>query len=260
VVERYTYSPYGNVTRYSGAWASQSETTYRNSVLFAGYWRDRDTGLLLARNRWYHPLYGRWMSRDPIGYVDGMNLYQYCGGMVPNAVDPLGLYSSAVHTRLTRDGMIARGFTPNEIKQATASNLATDTRWFLDNKRHWMLGYEGEARTHATKMIEWAAYEYANGDKSTAMFNLGQALHTAQDSASHYDDGRGSWLGHAAGVADLSQSPYIDNAEEYTDDVLSRFWDEVQEESEKAWMEEDLDNIVLPTDANTEKTKADDLL
>ena len=51
VVERYTYSPHGNVTRYSGAWASQSETTYRNGVLFASYWRDRDTGLLLARRQ-----------------------------------------------------------------------------------------------------------------------------------------------------------------------------------------------------------------
>jgi|GEM_PF-6782029 len=40
-----------------------------------GYWLDRDTGA-----RWYDPVTGRWVTRDPIGYADGANLYGYCGG------------------------------------------------------------------------------------------------------------------------------------------------------------------------------------
>ncbi len=58
---------------------------------FAGYLRDPATGLMLARNRWYHPGLGRWIERDPAGYVDGRNLYQYVGGMPGNFTDPMGL-------------------------------------------------------------------------------------------------------------------------------------------------------------------------
>jgi hypothetical protein len=34
---------------------------------------------------------GRWLTRDPIGYAGGENLYEYCGGDPVNTVDALGL-------------------------------------------------------------------------------------------------------------------------------------------------------------------------
>jgi len=48
------------------------------------------TGLYHVRNRTYHPAVGRFMQRDPIGYVDGMSLYGSCGNNPPNATDPFG--------------------------------------------------------------------------------------------------------------------------------------------------------------------------
>jgi RHS repeat-associated protein len=39
----------------------------------------------------YVPNLGRFLTRDPAGYVDGMSLYEYVRGRVPNAVDPSGL-------------------------------------------------------------------------------------------------------------------------------------------------------------------------
>lgn len=39
----------------------------------------------------YDPTIGRFIQRDPIGYDDGMNLYQFVGGNPVNRVDPLGL-------------------------------------------------------------------------------------------------------------------------------------------------------------------------
>ena len=41
------------------------------------------------RARFYDPDTGEFISRDPLGYVDGMSLYR--GYFVPGAVDPLGL-------------------------------------------------------------------------------------------------------------------------------------------------------------------------
>jgi len=60
-------------------------------VLFCGYWRDGDTELDHVRRRFYHPTLGRWLTRDPLGYIDGMSLYEYVGSLPLSAVDPYGL-------------------------------------------------------------------------------------------------------------------------------------------------------------------------
>ncbi|MBL8761114.1 MAG: hypothetical protein JNL50_07410 [Phycisphaerae bacterium] len=58
---------------------------------YAGYLRDPTTGLLLARHRWYDAGVGRWITRDPAGYVDGLSLYLYAKGNPFSLVDPMGL-------------------------------------------------------------------------------------------------------------------------------------------------------------------------
>ena len=77
VLERYVYDPYGRVTVMDGAWTARSGSLYESTVLFAGYWRDSETGLYHVRNRMYHVRLGLWLQRDPEGYVDGMSLYEY---------------------------------------------------------------------------------------------------------------------------------------------------------------------------------------
>ena len=44
-----------------------------------------------SRRRYYHPEYGRFISRDPIGYDGGMNLYCYAAGRPTGGLDPDGL-------------------------------------------------------------------------------------------------------------------------------------------------------------------------
>jgi hypothetical protein len=39
----------------------------------------------------YSPQLGRFLSRDPIGFRSGINLYQYVAGSPPNLIDPTGL-------------------------------------------------------------------------------------------------------------------------------------------------------------------------
>jgi hypothetical protein len=48
-----------------------------------------------VRHRHYAPDLGRWLSRDPLGYVDGMSLYEYVGSYPMNITDPSGLCWSA---------------------------------------------------------------------------------------------------------------------------------------------------------------------
>ncbi len=51
----------------------------------------------------YTPALGRWLQRDPAGYVDGVNLYQYVQGRPTNLVDPLGEDSNQPCNKRTKD-------------------------------------------------------------------------------------------------------------------------------------------------------------
>jgi RHS repeat-associated protein len=62
-----------------------------NIIGYAGYIQDAETQLKLARNRYYNPTLGRWLTRDPIGYEDGSNLYEYSADNPPTVQDPTGL-------------------------------------------------------------------------------------------------------------------------------------------------------------------------
>ncbi len=57
----------------------------------AGYYTDTETGLILCTHRHYDPQQGRFLTRDPMGYGGGINLYSYVQNNPANAWDPLGL-------------------------------------------------------------------------------------------------------------------------------------------------------------------------
>jgi RHS repeat-associated protein len=89
--ESYTYEVYGTVTMRNPGGTIITATGNKNRLHFTGYELDPDTGLYLARNRWYHPRLGRFIQSDPIGLAGGdLNLYRYCRNNPVNWVDPLG--------------------------------------------------------------------------------------------------------------------------------------------------------------------------
>jgi RHS repeat-associated protein len=56
---------------------------------------DWTSDLYHVRHRTYHPTLGRWLQRDPAGYVDGMGLYEYVSSEPIMARDPRGLEGEA---------------------------------------------------------------------------------------------------------------------------------------------------------------------
>lgn len=60
---------------------------------FSGAWRSSRTGLVYMRNRWYAPALGRFISRDPLGYIDAWDSYAFVGMDPINRWDPFGLAS-----------------------------------------------------------------------------------------------------------------------------------------------------------------------
>ncbi len=50
------------------------------------------TGLYYFRARWYDPVTGRWLSKNPIGLSGGLNQYAFCANNPVNYRDPFGLW------------------------------------------------------------------------------------------------------------------------------------------------------------------------
>ncbi len=98
IVEAYGCDAYGNTLIFtaadsSGNWwgGSATQSNYgTNDIIFCGYRLDPETENYYVRNRFYSPTLGRWLTRDPIGYQGGVNLYEYVGGGAVSALDPDG--------------------------------------------------------------------------------------------------------------------------------------------------------------------------
>jgi RHS repeat-associated protein len=91
VVEKYTYDPYGRPTIRNGAGSILTTSSITNPHMFTGRRLDPETNLFYFRNRMYSPVMGRFLQRDPIGYFDSMNLFQYVRNSPLNWIDPFGL-------------------------------------------------------------------------------------------------------------------------------------------------------------------------
>ncbi len=87
VISQEVYYPFGG----TAAWAARSEVQGRyKTVRYSGKERDA-TGLYYYGFRYYQPWVGRWLSADPAGAVDGLNLYAMVANNPMTLVDSKGL-------------------------------------------------------------------------------------------------------------------------------------------------------------------------
>ena len=70
---------------------SSSGAAHNNTRLYTGREYDTETALYYNRARYYSPTLGRFISRDPIGIQDDVNLYAYTGNNPVNGTDRMGL-------------------------------------------------------------------------------------------------------------------------------------------------------------------------
>lgn len=79
LLDNYGYAPYG-----------RPDDELGNPYRFTGQRFDEETGLYYYKARYYSPLIGRFLSPDPLGYADGLNLYAYVGNDPVNFTDSTG--------------------------------------------------------------------------------------------------------------------------------------------------------------------------
>ncbi|MCU0714417.1 MAG: RHS repeat-associated core domain-containing protein, partial [Pirellula sp.] len=87
--ERYAYTAYGALSIFNPAGTPQATTTLHNRYTYTGREHDPDLNLYHFRARLYDPTAGRFLGRDPLGFVDGMSLYR--GYFESAKLDPFGL-------------------------------------------------------------------------------------------------------------------------------------------------------------------------
>ena len=93
VGERYAYSAYGAPVFMTGAGTVQSSSPIGFETLYAGYrWDNPTPQMYYVRNRFLLPQVGTWNRRDPLAYVDGMNIMQYSLSRPTGVTDSFGLF------------------------------------------------------------------------------------------------------------------------------------------------------------------------
>src|SRR6185312_2260493 len=84
LINREEYTPYGET-----AFGSFARKRYR----FTGKERDEESGLSYHGARYYATWLMKWSSCDPLGIIDGLNLYTYAQNSPTNIRDPSGTQS-----------------------------------------------------------------------------------------------------------------------------------------------------------------------
>ena len=88
VAERYSYTAYGQPTILNASGTVLTSSAVGNRYTYTGREWDATLGLHHFRARWMSPLAGRFLGRDPIGYLDTYSLYDL--EIALSALDPTG--------------------------------------------------------------------------------------------------------------------------------------------------------------------------
>jgi RHS repeat-associated protein len=141
LVERVSYDLYGMPTFTDYKTDPQNpqvvgSSVIDNELLFQSRRYEKETNLIYFRARYFDPIMGRFLSVDPMGYKDSMNLYQSFNMNPVNFVDPFGL-----EIMITSGGITEIGYEKNrynfietairEIKLRRRENPNEEITWVI---------------------------------------------------------------------------------------------------------------------------------
>ena len=121
IAECIDYDAFGMPTFYDASGNTLAASTVGNNILFTGREYDAESQTYYFRARTQHPAFGRFLQKDPLGYVDGMNDYAYVGNRAQIFKDAFGLKTVIIGKRVLK----ARKLSSNPDTWSDACNF----RW-----------------------------------------------------------------------------------------------------------------------------------
>jgi RHS repeat-associated protein len=165
-----SYDAYGKALGDTDSTSGTAEG-YSDPVGFGGqygYREDSESGLSLLGHRYYDPKAGRFLSRDPMGYGGGLNLYGYVGGNPVNYADPSGNAYEPIDWLLGLGAVTFDGWKLDHDRSA-ADRMVDETALALDLAgllplvppgagRAWALAHGGMEAVRALDAARTAAH------------------------------------------------------------------------------------------------------
>jgi len=141
VVAKYAYGPYGEQIKAEG------EKAASNPWRFATKYQDAETGFYYFGFRYYDTKTGNWLSREPLGESESINLYAYCHNDPINNVDYLGLSAvmpseEELERAFKRNGWSFESFENSfGVRSGLVRRKMAD--WYAERERYGRLGKTG---------------------------------------------------------------------------------------------------------------------
>jgi RHS repeat-associated protein len=141
ISSEYTYDPQGNALRTTGGFAASNP--FRFSTKFHDG-EGENGGLVYFGFRYYSPVLGRWISRDPLEETGGYNLYSFLNNRSVGNIDVLGLFDF--------QGMVndIRGWV-SSTSLTIGNALASTSKAFVDARKQDALDWISKVRTAGIK-------------------------------------------------------------------------------------------------------------
>jgi RHS repeat-associated protein len=194
------FSPYGSTTYQS--LMEKAPKRFR----YAGKERDNESGLYYFGLRYYATWLTRWISPDPIGIGDGLNVFEYVGANPIRNTDPLGTSrqsaSMQIEEPMSQSDEEEHAFFLSRDTSNVAENLATD--------------YSNRSETHRRAAIDAPDHPFAPDSLTiSAMASSASAMVFAAAS-----------LSEVAGMVHIqAASAFLDNDSSGTGPGLSKLAD-----------------------------------
>lgn len=207
IISQEEYYPFGG----TAVWASRNtlEAKYK-TIRYSGKERDA-TVLYYYGFRYYMPWLGRWLSSDPAGTVDGLNLYR----MVRN--NPVGLMDEDGLVPINNYNMISHGYDKlidigkrQNIKHFTqAKRIVTDS--YLDANSIMKAAIEklNDNSPDTAKILEGFFGVLSPSEKSKLFISLNEIFNNINTSISELKSLGGKAVGFFEGTGDRSPIAFV---------------------------------------------------
>jgi len=168
-----------------GPWGERIEGGERSRFGYTGHQTERESGLRYSVHRYLDSRNGRWTRRDPLGGVDGANLYRYVRNRSISHVDPMGLAGLDL-TSVPAD--VKAALSTNSVAQELFERFRTCGQDHITAKVEFQPGRVGVASQDWYKVL---GFDLGPSDDPITSISLESALDTRR--AGNSLRWRGGW-------------------------------------------------------------------